>query len=170
MRASMVVPNVAYGARSTLGLMRKRWRSGRSRSPAATLGMRQCCLSCSTRFLPARRSPASLPPLTVCRQTVAPCLAGHACMPEKGAMDGAYDTRKCHDAIAERGAAAVIPPRRNAKPWKAVTAGAVARNDALRLGHALWRPLSAASFGCACWAMDGADTTAGAASRQRCIV
>lgn len=59
------------------------------------------------------------------------------------ATDGAYDTRKCHDAIAERGAAAVIPPRRNAKPWKAVTAGAVARNEALRaskyLGRALWR-------------------------------
>ena len=57
--------------------------------------------------------------------------------------DGAYDTRKCHDAIAERGAVAVIPPRRNAKPWKAVTAGAIARNEALRaskyLGRALWR-------------------------------
>ncbi len=37
--------------------------------------------------------------------------------------DGAYDTRKCHDAIAERGAAAVIPPRRNAKPWKADSPG-----------------------------------------------
>ena len=57
--------------------------------------------------------------------------------------DGAYDTRKCHDAIAERGANAVIPPRKNAKPWKAITAGAVARNEALRaskyLGRALWR-------------------------------
>lgn len=42
--------------------------------------------------------------------------------------DGAYDTRKCHDAIAERGAHAVIPPRKNAKPWKAITAGANARN------------------------------------------
>lgn len=30
--------------------------------------------------------------------------------------DGAYDTRKCHDAIANRGAHAVIPPRKNAKP------------------------------------------------------
>ena len=40
--------------------------------------------------------------------------------------DGAYDTRKCHDAIAERGAVAVIPPRKNAKPWKTVTAGALA--------------------------------------------
>ena len=57
--------------------------------------------------------------------------------------DGAYDTRKCHDAIAERGAVAVIPPRKNAKHWKAATAGAVARNEALRaskyLGRALWR-------------------------------
>ena len=57
--------------------------------------------------------------------------------------DGACDTRKCHDAIAERGACAVIPPRRNAKPWKAATAGAVARNEALRaskyLGRALWQ-------------------------------
>jgi len=57
--------------------------------------------------------------------------------------DGAYDTRRCHDAIAERGAAAVIPPRKNGKPWKAVTAGAAARNEALRaskyLGRALWR-------------------------------
>ena len=57
--------------------------------------------------------------------------------------DGACDTRKCHDAIAERGAAAVIPPRRNAKPCKAATAGAVACNEALRaskhLDRALWR-------------------------------
>lgn len=57
--------------------------------------------------------------------------------------DGACDTRKCHDAIAERGAHAVIPPRRNATPWKTVTAGAIARNEALRsskyLGRALWR-------------------------------
>ena len=57
--------------------------------------------------------------------------------------DGACDTRKCHDAIADRGAAAVIPPRKNAKPWKTVTAGATARNAALRAakypGRALWR-------------------------------
>ena len=69
--------------------------------------------------------------------------------------DGACDTRKCHDAIAERGAAAVIPPRKNAKPWKTVTAGArstvlepvavgsAPRNAALRaskyLDRALWR-------------------------------
>ena len=58
-------------------------------------------------------------------------------------IDGADDTRKCHDAIAERGAYAVIPPRKNAKPWKTVTAGAMARNEGLRaskhLSRALWR-------------------------------
>ena len=57
--------------------------------------------------------------------------------------DGAYDTRKCHDAIAARGAHAVIPPRKSAKPWKPTSAGAVARNEAVRasryLGKALWR-------------------------------
>lgn len=37
--------------------------------------------------------------------------------------DGAYYTRECHNVIAARGAAAIIPPRRNAQPWKPTTAG-----------------------------------------------
>ncbi|ABL68559.1 IS5/IS1182 family transposase [Paracoccus denitrificans] len=45
--------------------------------------------------------------------------------------------------MALRGAAAVIPPRKNAKPWKPNTPGVRARNEALRaskyLGRALWR-------------------------------
>ena len=57
--------------------------------------------------------------------------------------DAAYDTPECHHAIADRSAAAIIPPRRNARPWKPTTAGAKARNEALRtskyLGRALWR-------------------------------
>lgn len=57
--------------------------------------------------------------------------------------DGAYDTRKCHDAIAARGAHAVIPPRKNAKPWKPTSTGAIARNETVRasryLGKTLWR-------------------------------
>ena len=57
--------------------------------------------------------------------------------------DGAYDTRKCHDAIAARNANAVIPPRKNAKPWKPTSAGAIARNEAVNasryLGRAIWR-------------------------------
>lgn len=45
-----------------------------------------------------------------------------------------FDTRKCHDAAA-RGAAVIIPPRKNVKPWKADTGGAIARNEALRAHH-----------------------------------
>jgi hypothetical protein len=41
--------------------------------------------------------------------------------------DGAYDTPKCHDAIADRGAHAVIPPRKNAKPWKTITVEAASK-------------------------------------------
>ncbi len=57
--------------------------------------------------------------------------------------DGAYDTRKCHEAIGTRDAYAVIPPRKNAKLWKPTSAGAIARNDAVNaqryLGRTLWR-------------------------------
>ena len=60
--------------------------------------------------------------------------------------DGAYDTRKCHDAIAARRAHAVIPPRKNAKPWKPSSAGARARNEAVNasryLGRTIWRKWS----------------------------
>ena len=56
--------------------------------------------------------------------------------------DRAYDTRACHDAIAGRGAEAIVPPRRNAKPWKRDSPGAGARNEALRaikgLGRTIW--------------------------------
>jgi hypothetical protein len=57
--------------------------------------------------------------------------------------DGAFDMRKYHDAIAARGAAAIIPPRKNAKLWKPDTAGAIARNEILRtsrrVGRTIWR-------------------------------
>ena len=57
--------------------------------------------------------------------------------------DGAFDTRKCHDANATRGAAAIMPPRKKAKPWKPDTPGAIARNEALRVsrrfGRTIWR-------------------------------
>lgn len=45
--------------------------------------------------------------------------------------EGAYDTRKCHDAIAARNAHPVIPSRKNAKPWKPTSPGAIARNEAV---------------------------------------
>jgi hypothetical protein len=59
------------------------------------------------------------------------------------ATDGAFDTRKCHDAIAARGAAAIIPPRKSAKPWKPGAPGAIPRNDILRISkrvaRTIWR-------------------------------
>ena len=60
--------------------------------------------------------------------------------------DGAYDTKACHVAIAHRGAQAVIPPRKNGKPWKTTLMGASVRNEALkachRLGYAIWKKWS----------------------------
>jgi hypothetical protein len=57
--------------------------------------------------------------------------------------DGAYDTRACHAAIAARQAQAIIPTRRNGRPWTETTPGAHARNDILRasrrFGRAIWR-------------------------------
>jgi hypothetical protein len=60
--------------------------------------------------------------------------------------DGAYDTKKCHAAIATRGADAIIPVRRNGRPWKEDGPGTVARNEALRatkrLGRTIWKKWS----------------------------
>jgi hypothetical protein len=57
--------------------------------------------------------------------------------------DGAYDTKQCHHAIAARGAAPVIPTRRNGQPWKEKSVGATARNETLALtrllGRRVWR-------------------------------
>ena len=60
--------------------------------------------------------------------------------------DGAYDTKGCHEVIAQRGAEAVIPTRKNAKPWKENRLGAHVRNEILRatchLGRAIWKKWS----------------------------
>jgi hypothetical protein len=60
--------------------------------------------------------------------------------------DGAYDTRACHAAIAERGADAVIPVRRNGRPWTKDGPGVDARSEALRatkrLGRTIWKKWS----------------------------
>ena len=62
---------------------------------------------------------------------------------DKVSADGAYDTRACHAAIADRNACAVIPARKNARPWLGNTPGARAKNDTVRatrrLGRAIWR-------------------------------
>lgn len=60
--------------------------------------------------------------------------------------DGAYDTKGCHAAIAEREAQAIIPVRRNGRPWKEDGPGAAARNETLRaikrLGRTIWKKWS----------------------------
>ena len=58
------------------------------------------------------------------------------------AVDGAYDTRHCHTAIIERQAMAIIPIRKNGRPWKEDGPTAAARNDILRATR---------HFGCAFW-------------------
>lgn len=116
-RANMAGPNGGSGARSILGLTSKHWRS-RSSITGSQIGDAPV-LPDLLRQIPAKEAIGSV------------------------TADGACDTRKCHDAIADRGAHAVIPPRKNAKPWKTVTAGAVARNEMLRaskfLGRTIWR-------------------------------
>ncbi|EXI34640.1 tnpA domain protein, partial [Acinetobacter baumannii 1045092] len=44
---------------------------------------------------------------------------------------GAYDTKQCRQVIADRQAHAVIPPRKNAKPWKDKKMGSLERNELL---------------------------------------
>ena len=60
--------------------------------------------------------------------------------------DGAYDTRRCHSAIIARGGTAVIPIRKNGRPWKEDCPAARARNETLRAtrhyGRAFWKRLT----------------------------
>jgi Transposase DDE domain len=61
--------------------------------------------------------------------------------------DGAYDTKACHKAIADRGANPIIPPRKNAKLWKKPNnQGEINRNEAVKardyLGVKLWKQWS----------------------------
>ena len=57
--------------------------------------------------------------------------------------DGAYDTKKCRQVIADRQAHAVTPPRKNAKLWKDTKSSSLERNELLRtvtrLGRTLWK-------------------------------
>ena len=60
--------------------------------------------------------------------------------------DGAYDTKQCRQLIAARQAHAVIPPRKNARPWKDTKISSLERNELLRtvkrLGRTLWKKWS----------------------------
>jgi len=60
--------------------------------------------------------------------------------------DGAYDTKQCRQVIADREAHAVIPPRKNARPWKDTKVHSRERNELLRtvkhLGRIIWKKWS----------------------------
>ena len=51
---------------------------------------------------------------------------------ENVTADGAYDTRRCLDAILARGAEPIIPVRRNGHMWKPDCPAAIWRNEILR--------------------------------------
>ena len=57
--------------------------------------------------------------------------------------DGAFDTRRCHSAILERGGTAIIPIRKSGRRWRENCPAAKARNEILkatqRLGRAAWK-------------------------------
>lgn len=57
------------------------------------------------------------------------------------AADGSYDMRGCRDAIAQRGAVAVIAPQKNARLWRRPSSGAESRNETVRacrrMGHGI---------------------------------
>jgi hypothetical protein len=57
--------------------------------------------------------------------------------------DGAYDTRRSHTAIIDRQATAIIPIRKNGRPWKEDSPAAIARNETPRAtrhyGRAFWK-------------------------------
>ena len=114
----MAARNGACGARSTSELTSKHWKSVRPEFTTSDVG--------DAPMLPELLD--QIPP----DQEIGSVTA-----------DDAFDTRKCHDAIAACGAAAIIPPRKNAKPWKPDTPGAIARNEALRaskrFGRTIWR-------------------------------
>ena len=55
--------------------------------------------------------------------------------------DGVYDTKHCRQVILDRGAHAVIPPRKNAKPRKDQQARSIERNELLKTVKRLGRSL-----------------------------
>lgn len=51
------------------------------------------------------------------------------------------NAKACHEAIADRLTAAIIPTRMNAKPWADVRAGDLARNELLKATQKLGRAI-----------------------------
>lgn len=75
--------------------------------------------------------------------------------------DGAFDTRRCHTAILERGGTAAIPIRKTGRRWREDCPAAKARNEILRatqrLGRSAWKRWS------------GHHTRSRAEAKMRCL-
>ena len=95
--------------------------------------------------------------------------------------DGAYDTRKCHDAIAERGAHAVIPPglrpfraelihRINSRPPFTLAGTPSPGNPRQQAQSRATRRFARRNTSVAPSGETGPNTTAEAASKRRCTV
>ena len=60
--------------------------------------------------------------------------------------DGAYDMKYCWVVVADRQTHAVIPPRKNGKPWKDSKISLIERNEWLQtvkyLGRTIWKKWS----------------------------
>ena len=112
------------------GPQRRRWRKVHLAMDTATSDIR------AVEFTPSRDGDSP----------VLPDLLGQ--VPEDEPIgtvtaDGAYDTRRCHTAIAGRDAIPIIPIRRNGRRWKDDGPAARARNETLRAtrhyGRAFWK-------------------------------
>jgi hypothetical protein len=146
-----------WNARKHGGLKRRVWRKIHLGIDEQTLEVRAVEVTASD-IGDAPMLPELLGQIAPHHEVASVTADGSGACPRAGRRPDPGDTRTCHDAIAARGAAAVIPPRRNAQPWKETTAGAAARNEALRasrrLGRAVWP--------------HGAAIIAAAARRRRC--
>ena len=143
--ASTADPNGASGARYTSaalssfaeqttkgGSTRKRWKSGLSRSPAATLVTRLFYRSCSTR--------SRLTKISVPSRQVAPTTPGNATRQSLPVVPPPFVRERVLRTLSARSS---LPPCKNARLRKPTSLAAVARNEALRaskyLGRAIWR-------------------------------
>ena len=106
-------PNTAFGVRYTLASMRRRLKCGRLKSPTITWVTHPFFPNFWTKLHPIR---TSLALLRIERMIRAFHRSGMNW--SRGSIPRRPLFRKCHEPIAARNVHVVVPPRRNAKPWK----------------------------------------------------
>ena len=61
------------------------------------------------------------------------CNIGFLCPSTRLSFERVYDTTHCRQVILNRDAHAIIPPRKNAQPWKDQQVRSIERNELLKL-------------------------------------